>query len=354
MDTTTYAVSDFAGSGSYAETNGTGAAAAFANPRCICVDPTGTYLYVGQSSVGISTGVRRVQISNAAVTTLSGTAGATSNTYTDAVAIDKDGAFLWYTNREQTSAATSYLYRYNLGTNSRVEISDSEGNAGTDQTPSGLYAIGATTASIVKFGASSYTSLCCDPQDPAVVYFFDNANTASSAASNKIHRIRLLPSSASPTHFEITPYAFAGGNTANDTEGLGASGPQVGSTQSFMAPVAQGRNLLFADLGGSNVARVISVDTETAACAFVHIPGSSANAVYNGSTNRKAWVDVYALASGDTSPQAHKRLLVRELVDAGASKTVALNSALGPSETLWAQSQNSPIQAEFSGLAFEE
>lgn len=354
MDTTTYAVSDFAGSGSNAQTDNTGAAAAFFGPRGLCVDAAGANLYVGQSLGSGSSSFRKVTIPGAVVTTPTGQAHASVNTHTDAISLSQDGLHLWYTDREQTSAATSYLYRYTLASSTRVEITDSAGNAGTDQTPSGIFAIGATTGSVVKFGAASFTSLCCDPQDSAVAYFSDNANTAASAASNRIHRIRLLPDATTPTHFEIVPFAFAGGSTANTTEGIGAAGPQVGLTQSFLSPAPQGRNLLFADMGGAAEGRIISVDTETAMCAFVSTPATSGGAIYNGTTYRVGYVDIYALAAGDTTPQAHKRLLSREPVALGSRVKIDLNSCLGPQETLYAQAQNSPIQIEVAGLAFEE
>lgn len=354
MDTATYAVSDFAGTGSSAQTDGTGASAAFVSPLGLVVDPLGQNLYVSQRNGSGTSSFRKVTLPGAVVTTPTGQTHASVNTRTDTITISQDGLHIWYTDSEQTSAASSFLYRYTLASSTRVEISDSAGNSGTDQTPSGIFAIGATTASIVKFGSSGWTTLCCDPQDPAACYFFDNANTGGSSASNRIHRIRLLPNATTPTHFEIVPFAFAGGSTANTTEGIGAAGPQVGTTQSFLASVAMGRNLLFADLGAATEARIISVDTETAMCAFVSTPATTGGAIYNGTTYRAGYVDLYALPSGDTSPQAYKRFVSREAVALGARVKIDLNSCLGPGETLYAQAQNTPIWCEVAGLAFEE
>lgn len=108
-------VTTFAGSGTAATLDGTGLAAQFNNPRAITIDPLGNNLYVLQPTT-----VRRIVISSAEVTTLSGT-------YISAygITIDPAGLNLYITD----SAATS-IKRFVLSNSQLTTIAGSQGFSG--------------------------------------------------------------------------------------------------------------------------------------------------------------------------------------------------------------------------------
>ena len=72
-------VTIFAGSGTNASTDGTGTGASFSFPSGICIDSTGTNLYVSDNGINGNT-IRKIVISTAVVTTFAGTATVAGST----------------------------------------------------------------------------------------------------------------------------------------------------------------------------------------------------------------------------------------------------------------------------------
>ena len=88
----------FAGSGTQATTDGTGTAASFYGPFCMCASPDGTILYVcDRASSG--TNIRAITISTAAVSTL---ANSTTLSFSSSMTIDSQGLYLYITNEGNT------------------------------------------------------------------------------------------------------------------------------------------------------------------------------------------------------------------------------------------------------------
>jgi uncharacterized protein YjdB len=96
----------FAGSGTKATTDGTGTAASFYSPLCMCASPDGTILYVCDTASS-GTNMRAIIISTAAVSTLAN-ASSTILSCSSSMAIDSTGSYLYITN-EGNSKLVKYV-----------------------------------------------------------------------------------------------------------------------------------------------------------------------------------------------------------------------------------------------------
>lgn len=347
VNTTTYVVTIFAGStaGTAGQADGTGTAATLNGPRCICTD--GTNLYVGQSAGSPAPSLRQIVAASGVVTTLSGTAHSTTTARVDSITCNANGSALYYTEAA-VSTGTSWLFLYRFPS-TRVTITGSTLNAGTGTMASGLFALNTTNpggnCALFFQNVSAIASICADPVNPAVLYIYNNANTASSGSTNKIYRVRLLPDIATATVFEIAPFAFNGGNTPGVVEGVGqTAGPLVGTNATFLAPSAAGGALLLVDgVAASDAGRLWAVDIQDQMAALLHV-GSALGSLndWNTSAGRTLYASVSVKRAGDANNLAYRRLVSRLPVAPGETVLVDVSTVLEAGDLVTGLSLNGP------------
>lgn len=349
MDTTTYAVTDFAGSGVSGQADATGVLATFVGPRSITINSAGTTLYVGQTAASPAVSLRAVTVPGAVVTTRSSTQAAAITGAVDSVSLSADGLYLWFIERDTTSANTS-VYRYTLASSTRTLVSQDVGAAASVSQSSGNFAIGAAAWGL--YGSSAYATLCCDPVDNAVVYLHQNGDTFASGATNCIQRLVLMGPYTAPTHFQVGNYALKPGTTGNTAEGIGLLGPNCFGAQKTLAPVASGPNLIFCDGSSSAYSRLLAINTEDAFCSFINLGSTSTADNYGGITNagHNAYLNLYTQKSGSSEIY---RIFSRQALALGETLQISRAQPLNEGDKIYAMAQNAMLNLEIGVLELD-